>query len=104
MLRAMRRAKALGKPLRNGKRQNRECIRAAKPRAEHRRRGPQDICVRIKPRHHPPRGFAMQAQGLMCNSARLQNPRPQQADGAEFRQRQEHVLVGGKRCAHDAFR
>ena len=96
--------KGIGQALRNGKRQNRECIRAAKPGAKHRRRGAQDICVGIKPRHHPPRGFAMQAQRLMRNAARFQHPRPEQPDGAEFCQGQEHVLIGGKRGTHNAFR
>jgi len=96
--------KSIGQALGNGKRQNRECIRATKPGAEHRRRGPQDIRMGIKPRHHPPRSFAMQPQRLLHNPARFQHSRPEQPDGAEFRQCQEHVLIGGKCGANNVFR
>ena len=46
----------------------------------------------------------MQPQGLMRNPAGLQHPRPEQPHGAKLGQRQEHVLVGGKRDTHNAFR
>ena len=43
------------------------------------------------------------ASGVCWQSRCVENARPQQPHGAEFRQRQEHVLVGGERHADGAL-
>ena len=57
VLRAMRRAKRSGRPMRRGERQHRDRVGAAEPGREHRDGRAQHVHVRIAPRHHAPRGF-----------------------------------------------
>ncbi len=85
-------------------RQNGDGISAAEAGGEGRHRRAQHVHVRVALRQHAPGRISRDEQRFWRQAAGLFDPRPQQPQRPEFRQRQELVGVGGQPRIHHALR
>ena len=95
-MRATRRAKRSGRPMRGRERQHAHRIGAADAGGERGDGGAQHVHPRIAPGHHAPGGLGRDERRLRRKPAGLLDARPQRAKRAELGDGQELVGVGGE--------
>ncbi len=87
----------VGQAEREGERKKRDRVGAAEAGGKRGSRRAQDICPRIMLRHHPEGGFGMEPDRFRRKAAKALDPRPEAAKGAELREGQKFVGVGGEK-------
>ena len=94
----------IGQSQRQRMRQHVDAVGAAEAGGECRDRRAQHVHIGVALRQHPPRGVGGDEQRFWRKAAGLLDPRPQQAQRAEFGHGQELVGVGGKPRIDHALR
>ena len=86
--------KAVRKADRKRVRQNGDAVGAAEAGRERRRRAAHDVHIDVARRHHAPGALGLHMRRARLEAAGFLNPRPENPQRAEFRQRRQFIRVG----------